>query len=152
MRSVDKSSRTDTLPSLFSCSWNCYSAAQPQPRDLLAYQPQGQSPGTTGLLGCLSVVWESPMTEHGLSYLQEKPAKKTSQEIGQLAEAPGVWLCEPRPISPHCARASCCQESVFPAHSQPPLPCHECHEDPPLPEGRAQRELPLPSYCQFTPH
>lgn len=104
-----------------SCSWNHYSTSNPQPPNLLAYQPQGQSLGTVGLPGHLSIVWESPMTEHGLSYLQEKPAKETSQEISQLATAPGVWLCEPRPISQHCARASRCQESVFPAHSQPPL-------------------------------
>lgn len=125
----------------------------PQPHDLLAYQPQGQCLGIVGLPGCLSIVWENPMTEHGLSYLQEKPAKKTSQEIRQLAAAPEVWLCEPRPISQHCAKASRCQESVFPAHSQPTasLLCKR-HSDLPLPWGLAQRELPLPSYCQFTPH
>lgn len=96
--------------------------SKPQLLNLLALQPQKQCFWELWVfLAISSNVWESPMTKLSLSYLQGKTARKTSQEISQLAAGLGFRLHEPRQTSRHYARAAPGLESGFPTHHQLPV-------------------------------
>lgn len=66
------------------------------------------------------------MTDHSLSNLQEKPARKTSQEISQLAAALGVGLCEPTPATQY-AWASPDRNEALAKGEESPAPAYSQH-------------------------